>query len=158
PTPPGGVGSNITVVTISGGSGGGAPGAEGDLDIQMVLGMAPLCNFRIYDGGGSDLIGVLTAEVNDNLSDVISESYGWSLPASTATSAHNLHLSMTAQGITYMAASGDSGTSLEPYSYPDYDPEVLMVGGTIASFDSSGNRTGEVGWSGSGGGWSTNTA
>lgn len=158
PTPPGGVGSNIHVVTISGGSGSGVPGAEGDLDIQMVLGMAPLSNFYIYDGGNSDLIGVLTREVNDNIADVISESYGWSLPSSTATSAHNLHLSMSAQGITYMAASGDSGTSLEPYSYPDYEPEVLSVGGTSASVDSSGNRLSEVGWNSGGGGWSNNTA
>src|SRR5262249_40686373 len=120
PTPPGGVGSNIHVVTISGGAGGGPPGAEGDHAIQMVLGMAPLCNFYIYDGGNSDLIGVLTREVNDNLADVISESYGWSLDSGTASSAHNLHLSMSAQGQTYMAASGDSGTSIEPYSYPDY--------------------------------------
>ena len=163
PTPPGGVGSNITVIPISGGAGGGTPGAEGDLDMQMVLGMAPLCTLRIYDGGASDLIGVLTAEVNDNLADVITESYGWNLSASTATSAHNLHLSMTAQGITYMAASGDSGTSLDPYAYPDYDPEVLMVGGTVATVNGSGVRTSEVAWSlsfgqGGGGGWSTNTA
>ncbi|AIE87663.1 protease pro-enzyme activation domain-containing protein [Fimbriimonas ginsengisoli] len=163
PTPAGGAGSNITVKTISGGAGSGTPQGEGDLDIQMVLGMAPLCNFEIYDGGGSDLIGTLTREVNDNTADVISESYGWNLPASTATSAHNLHLSMTAQGITYMAASGDSGTTLEPYSYPDYDPEVLMVGGSIASVNASNQRTSEVGWSlsggqGGGGGWSTNTA
>ena len=163
PAPPGGVGSNVTVVAIGGGSGSGGPGGEGDLDIQMVLGMAPLSTFRIYDGGGSDLIGVLTAEVNDNLADVISESYGWSLNTGTAISAHNLHLSMSAQGITYMAASGDSGTTLEPFSYPDYDPEVLMVGGTIASVDGSGNRTSEVAWSlsngqGGGGGWSNNGA
>src|SRR5258708_38893812 len=90
PAPSGGVGSNITVVTISGGAGGGTPGAEGDLDIQMALGMAPLCNLRVYDGGSSDLIGVLTAESNDNLADVISESYGSNLPSSTATAAHNL--------------------------------------------------------------------
>ncbi len=158
PTPSGGVGSNITVKTISGGAGSGTPQGEGDLDIQMVLGMAPLCNFTIYDGGASDLIGTLTQEVNDNTADIISESYGWSLSSSMATSAHNLHLSMSAQGITYMAASGDSGTSLEPYSYPNYEPEVLMVGGTVATVDGSGNRTSEVGWSGSGGGWSTNSA
>lgn len=160
PTPTGGVGSNITVKTISGGAGSGTPQGEGDLDIQMALGMAPLSNLIIYDAGASDLIGCLTAEVNDNLADVITESYGWSLSSSTATSAHNLHVSMTSQGITYMAASGDSGTSLEPYSYPDYEPEVLSVGGTIATVDSSGNRTSEVGWSlsggnGGGGGWST---
>ena len=158
PTPSGGVGANIHVVTISGGAGSGTPQGEGDLDIQMVLGEAPLCNFYIYDGGNSDLIGVLTQEVNDNTADVISESYGWNLPAATATSAHNLHLSMSAQGITYMAASGDSGTTLEPYSYPDYDPEVMMVGGTVATTDGSGNRSSEVAWASGGGGWSTNTA
>ncbi len=158
PTPTGGVNSNVHVVTISGGAGSGTPQGEGDLDIQMVLGMAPLCNFYIYDGGSSDLIGVLTREVNDNIAQAISESYGWNLPAATATSAHNLHLSMSAQGITYMAASGDSGTTLEPYSYPDYDPEVLMVGGTVATTDASGNRTSEINWTSGGGGWSTNTA
>ena len=158
PTPTGGVNSNVHVVTISGGAGGGTPQGEGDLDIQMVLGMAPLCQFYIYDGGGSDLIGTLTREVNDNLAQAISESYGWNLAAATATSAHNQHLSMSAQGITYMAASGDSGTTLEPYSYPNYDPEVLMVGGTVATTDASGNRTSEVNWTSGGGGWSNNTA
>jgi Pro-kumamolisin, activation domain/Subtilase family/Dictyostelium (slime mold) repeat len=163
PAPPGGVGSNVTVVAISGGAGSGGAGGEGDLDIQMVLGMAPLCTFRIYDGGSSNYIGVLTTEANENLADIISESYGWNLSAGTALSAHNLRLSMSAQGITYMAASGDSGTTLEPFSYPDYDPEVLMVGGTVASVDGSGARTGEVAWAlsggqGGGGGWSTNTS
>ena len=157
PTPAGGVGSNITTTVVGTSAGAGTPTGEGDLDIQMVLGMAPLCNFRIYDST-SDLVGVLTAEANDNLCDVISESYGWNLPAATATSAHNVHLSMTAQGITYMAASGDSGTTLEPYSYPDYDPEVLMVGGTLTTFSGTNTRLTETAWSGSGGGWSTNTA
>lgn len=158
PTPSGGVNSNVHIVTISGGNAATTPQGEGDLDIQMVLGQAPLCNFYIYDGGSSDLIGTLTREVNDNLADVISESYGWNLPAASATSAHNLHLSMTAQGITYMAASGDSGTTLEPYSYPNYDPEVLLVGGTVATTDASGNRSSEVNWTSGGGGWSNNTA
>lgn len=155
PTPPGGVNSNVHVVAISGGAGSGTPQGEGDLDIQMVLGMAPLCDFTIYDGGASDLIGTLTREANDNTADIISESYGWNLPTTTANSAHNIHLSMSAQGITYMAASGDSGTTIEPFSYPNYEPEVLMVGGTTATVTSAGVRTSEVGWSGSGGGWST---
>ena len=158
PVPPGGAGSNISVIAISGGAGSGSPGGEGDLDIQMELGMAPLANIIIYDGGGSDLIGVLTREANDNNADAISESYGWNISASTATAAHNQHLSMTAEGITYMAATGDSGTSLEPFSYPNYEPEVLQVGGTTANVNSTtGARVTEVGWSGSGGGWSTHT-
>jgi hypothetical protein len=158
PVPAGGAGSNITVIPISGGAGTGADDPEGDLDIQMELGMAPLANIIVYDGGGDDLIGTLTREANDNAADAISESYGWNISASTATSAHNQHLSMTAEGITYMAASGDSGTSLEPYSYPNYEPEVLQIGGTTANVNSTtGARVTEVGWSGSGGGWSTKT-
>ena len=154
PTPSGGVGSNVHEVKVSGGAGTGTAAGEGDLDIQMVLGMAPLCDFYIYDGGANDLIGTLTKEVNDNIVDVISESYGWNLPQATATAAHNQHLSMTVQGITYLAASGDSGTTLTPYSYPNYEPEVLQVGGTICT--PSGNARGsEVAWSGSGGGWVT---
>jgi len=65
---------------------------------------------------------------------------------------------MSAQGITYMAASGDSGTTLEPYSYPNYDPEVFMVGGTVATTTSGGTRTTETNWTSGGGGWSNNTA
>ncbi len=124
----------------------------------MVLGMAPLCKFLIYDGGPGALINVLTQEANDNSADVISESYGWNIDGATATAAHALRVQMTAQGITYMVATGDFGTNLEPFSYPNYEPEPLMVGGTIAKTDSSGKRLSEVGWDGSGGGWVTGKA
>jgi subtilase family serine protease len=65
---------------------------------------------------------------------------------------------MSAQGITYIAASGDSGTSdllTQNTPYPDMDPEVLMVGGTTTNTNSSGGLTSQTGWSGSTGGWST---
>lgn len=152
PAPSKGVGTNITVKTLDGGSGAGNEVGEGDLDIQSILGVAPLCNLIIYDGADGDLINVLTHECNDNEADIISESYGWELSESNIAAAHNLHLSMNAQGITYMAASGDHGTTLS-YYYPDIDPEVLTVGGTTVSVTSSGERVTEVGWSGSGGGW-----
>jgi subtilase family serine protease len=158
-TPPaGGVGSNVTVVPISGGAQNGTVQGEGDLDIQTILGVAPACNLRIYDGGDHDLFGVLTAEANENIADVVSESWGWRFfDSSTGVAAHNIHLSMTAQGITYMAATGDSGTSISEYPYPDVDPEVLLVGGTSLTTDANGNRTSETGWSGGGGGWNETT-
>ena len=160
PTPGGGPGSNINVIPCNGGGLGAGPAAgEGDLDIQMALGMAPLANIRIYDGSSaSNLTGMLTVESNENLCDTISESYGWQINSSTITAAHNIHVSMSAQGITYMAASGDSGTAIDPWAYPDIEPEVLSVGGTTANVQSgTGVRITETGWSGSGGGWSTNT-
>jgi hypothetical protein len=158
PTPAGGAGTNISVIPCGGGgAGAGTQNGEGDLDIQMELGMAPLATIRVYDGNqAGNLVAVLTQEANDNACDVISESWGWNITTSTATAAHNQHLSMTAQGITYMAASGDNGTTLEPYSYPNYEPEVLQIGGTTADVNSStGARQSEIAWSGSGGGWST---
>ncbi len=153
PTPPGGIGSNVTVVAINGGSGGGTPQGEADLDIQMVLGQAPLCKFIIYDG--TDLVSCLAREAQDNLADVISESYGWNPNLTDTNAAHNLHVSMSAQGITYTLASGDFGTDFIGFDYANYDPEVLIVGGTEATTDHAGTRGSEIGWSGSGGGWST---
>lgn len=154
PVPSGGVGSNVQVIVVGSPTGTGTPGGEGDLDIQMELAVAPLATMLIYDG--SDLVPVLTREGTDNRADVTSESYGWNLDSATATAAHNQHLAMNAQGMTYMEATGDNGTTIEPYSYSNYEPEVLQVGGSIATVDSaSGVRNGEVGWSGSGGGYVT---
>ena len=163
PYPAAGAGKNITVKQCGVGMQNNYQMGEGDLDYQMMLAMAPLANITIYDG--SDLYYVLAQEAQDNKSDVISESYSWKLSDSGAQACHQLHLSMTAQGITYLAASGDTGTKIEPYNYPDCDPEVLIVGGTAATVNSTtGARAAEVAWSldstghGGGGGWSTNTA
>lgn len=150
--PAAGVGTNVTVRPINGGAGAGTQQGEGDLDIQSVLGVASCCNLVIYDGGGGDLLDTLKLEANDDIADVISESYGWQLTTSAINAAHSYHLQMNMQGQTYMAASGDNGTTLN-YPYPDIDPEVLLVGGTTVSTDANGNRTAEVGWSGSGGGY-----
>jgi len=97
PVPTAGALTNVKVETIDGGSGTGTQKVEGDMDIQCSLAIAPLANIIVYDGYGGDLINVLTLEVNDNTADIITESYGWGLAASTATSAHTLHLSMSAQ-------------------------------------------------------------
>ncbi len=156
PTPAGGVGTNITVKSIGGANGNTATeDPEGDIDIQCVLAVAPLCNLVIYDNAGTgDLISVLTHESQDNLADIVSESYGWMGGASFYLAAHNLHLAMNAQGITYLAASGDTGTDSQKQApYSDIDPEVCIVGGTTVSVDNLGNRTLETGWTGSGGGW-----
>lgn len=156
PVPAGGAGSNVSIVSIDGGSGSGPAFGEGDLDIQMGLSCSPLANLIIYDGG-SGLLSCLVKEANDDAADIISESYGWALDNSTADACHNQHVSMTAQGITYTLATGDNGTQIEPYAYPNYDPEVFEVGGTIATTNAAGVRQSEIGWDGSGAGWCTET-
>ena len=61
----------------------------------------------------------------------------------TTPSGHN--------GVTFVAASGDSGS---PGCYPAYSPNVLAVGGTTLTV-SGNNYVNEAGWSGSGGGQSS---
>jgi hypothetical protein len=55
-------------------------------------------------------------------------------------------------GITFVASSGDSGA---PVEFPAISPNVLSVGGTSLTLNSSGNYSTESAWSGSGGGISS---
>ncbi len=160
PVPGGGAGSNISFrPATTGDSLGGTQwgSGEGDLDVEMVLSSAPLASIIVYDGNGNNLQTILTNEANDNTADIISESYGWSgITDSGSVTLHNIHVTMTTQGQTYMAASGDNGTAgvNSSVNYPDFDPELLMVGGTVPTVvDTTGARVTEPGWSGSGGGW-----
>ncbi|MFI5378755.1 MAG: hypothetical protein ACHRHE_05635 [Tepidisphaerales bacterium] len=55
-------------------------------------------------------------------------------------------------GVTFVAASGDSGSWFGP-SWPASSPNVLSVGGTsLLTSDAAGTYAGEYGWSNSGGG------
>ncbi len=56
-------------------------------------------------------------------------------------------------GITFVAASGDSGLAAGS-DWPAVSPDVLAVGGTTLYVDGSGQYISEVAWSGSGGGQS----
>lgn len=157
PVPGGGAGSNVHDRIVGGGLQGQNGAGEGDLDLQMQLAVAPLAEIYVYDNNSGNLTAVLSAEASDNY-DIISESWGWG--GGNFTTAHNIHLSMTSQGMTYMCASGDSGAGgvNGTYYYPGNDPEVLGVGGTVATCNTgTGQRISEVGWSGSGGGWKNNS-
>ena len=167
PYPSAGKGTNVTRITVTSSSGTSGQG-EGDLDVEMAIGQAPLASVIIYDDGattGNPLLSVLAKEVNDNLADVLTESYGWNLSSSAIASCHTQHVTMTTQGQTYLTASGDSGNiASSAYQYSDYEPEVLIIGGTnlTASNSPSYAYVSEAGWGsgtlGSGGGVSSSTA
>ena len=171
PTPAGGVSSNVTVEAVNPTEAGqnGARTGEGDLDIQCALAIAPLCHLIIYDGGNLatfwDPIGTLTKEADDDLADIVTESYLWIGGTQFYLALHNQHLVMNAEGMTYMACSGDHGApGVAALPYPDMDPEVLSIGGTTITTDLLGNRVTETAWNltdelgdgtlwGGGGGW-----
>jgi kumamolisin len=169
PSPTSGAGKNIFEREVGTGatygSGADGYGAEGDLDLQAVLMSAPLANVYEYDDSVTDSaapITTLEAISSDNIADVCTESYGWETSKASSrsttyfgaewTSAYNIHTSLSIQGIVYCAATGDSGTANFPatgtrYGYPDIDPNVLNVGGSVATVNTvTGALSSESSW------------
>jgi kumamolisin len=142
------------------------------LDIELLHAVAPGARTLVYSGPGSptsnDNTGaddVYARIVNDNRAQVLGTSWGQCEPDQQADSPpdlallHNLFAQAVAQGMTVVAATGDSGandcTDGKPnpsVDYPASDPNVLAVGGTVLTLTAGGQVASETGWSGSGGG------
>jgi subtilase family serine protease len=156
---------SVTIRSVDGGSGPFAPtddALEASLDTQMSLGTAPGAKETLYDmpdlSWGS-IADAYAAVDDDNVVDVVSSSFGeceldftaaanggvdmTSIPKTT----HQLVLQGNAEGITYLASSGDNGavpcTSIafdnnptngtsfvKGVETPASDPNVTGVGGT----------------------------
>jgi subtilase family serine protease len=162
----------FSIREVSGGSGafGNSAAGEASLDTQMSLTTAPGAQELLYDipdlSDGSTLAGY-TAIVEDNSVDVVSSSFGgcefpevvpnpfngWVSDGYVFTLEHQLFEQGNAQGITFLASSGDEGslpcpTDLSATGYylngsnggtspaapgveePAADPNVTAVGGT----------------------------
>jgi subtilase family serine protease len=156
----------VTIRTVNGGSGPFNPSSddalEASLDTQMSLGTAPGAQETLYDIpelSDDDIIAAYTAINEDNKVDVVSSSFGeCELDFTAAYNAgtdftgilktyHAVFQQGNAQGITFLASSGDNGaplcvtaafannpvngTSFIPgVSHPAVDPNVTGVGGT----------------------------
>lgn len=159
----------FTIREVSGGSGafGNSAADEASLDTQMSLTTAPGATEQLYDipdlSDGSIMAGY-TAIVEDNTVDVVSSSFGgcefpevvpnpfngWVSEGWVFTIEDQIFEQGNAQGITFVASSGDEGnlpcpTDLSPTGYylsggtspaapgveePAADPNVTGVGGT----------------------------
>ena len=156
----------VTIRAVDGGSGPFNPNTddafEASLDTQMSLGTAPGAREILYDMASltdADIMAAYTAVDEDNLVDVVSSSFGECeldfVPAANGgedftfilRQFHALFEQGNAQGITFLASSGDSGavgcTSFafdnNPTNGTDFvlgvenpadDPNVTAVGGT----------------------------
>ena len=122
------------------------------LDVQWAHATAPLARIVLIEAPDASINSLLGAVRLANLMGpgVVSMSFGavegnWTASVDSA---------FTGKNMTYLAATGDSGSSV---SWPSVSPNVLAVGGTTLSYSGSGVRS-EAAWSGTGGGISAYTA
>jgi subtilase family serine protease len=127
---------------------------EESLDVEWAHAIAPGANILVVeaiDTNESNLFWAVQWAANQPGVSVVSMSFG--LPEYASQTSLDSHFTTPAghQGVTFVAASGDQGT----VSYPAASPNVLAVGGTSLTLDSSGNYVSETAWSSSGGGLSS---
>jgi hypothetical protein len=128
---------------------------EEALDVEWAHSIAPDANIILFEGNSnsySDLFtAVKTAADYANVS-VVSMSWGGGEFSGENSYDSDFVAPSGHQGVTFLAATGDSGT---PSEYPAFSSNVVAVGGTSLDINTSGTYLAESGWddaSGAGGG------
>jgi subtilase family serine protease len=119
------------------------------LDIEWAHAIAPQAKILLVEAPSnnlSDLLSGVDFAVRNGASVV---SMSWT--SAELSTERNLDNHFVSTGVTFLAASGDSGTGV---NYPAASPDVIAVGGTSLTLDKSENYSSESAWSGSGGGLS----
>lgn len=117
------------------------------LDVEWAHAMAPNAKIMLVEAASNSMNDLITA-VNVAVSkgaNVVSMSWGGSEFSSETSFDKYFHVS----GVTFVAASGDSGNGT---IYPSTSPYVLSAGGTTLNLSGAGDYISETSWSGSGGG------
>jgi hypothetical protein len=146
----------LTVVDQAGGATNAVWSSEETLDAEWAHAIAPGAGLLVVEAKSASLGDLVAAvDVARNTPGVASVSMSWGFGETASQTAFDAHFQTPPghQGITFVAASGDYGSTGGPM-YPSTSPRVLAVGGTTLSIDPSGDYLGEVPWSGSGGGHS----
>lgn len=145
----------VAYSTASGGISAVAPAYDAGwateiaLDVQWVHAIAPLARIVLVeapDASVNSLLGAIRL-ANSMGPGVVSMSFGAQEGAWTAS----VDSAFAAAGMTYLAATGDSGAGV---NWPSVSSNVIAVGGTTLTYSGSGSRS-EVSWSGTGGGTSS---
>jgi subtilase family serine protease len=124
---------------------------ETALDVEWSHAMAPAANILLVEANSSSNSDLLAAvDYAAAHANVVSMSWGGS-EFSSETNATQYENHFIQSGVVFVASSGDNGA---PPEWPAVSPNVIAVGGTSLTVDSSGNYQSESGWSGSGGGLS----
>ncbi len=138
---------------------------ETALDVEWAHANAPAATIDVVVAPDSSL-GHLLDAINTaaKITKVAAISMSWGAPESQWSSSvisqyESAFVNITGKGIVLLAASGDQGATDGTRSlttdYPASSPEVIGVGGTTLTVNSSsGAYVSETAWSGSGGGYS----
>jgi len=124
-------------------------GIEIALDVEWAHAIAPQAKIVLVESATNSLADLFTAVdvALRNGASVVSMSW----TAGEFSSELRLDNHFVTTGVTFLAASGDTGTGV---AYPAASPYVVGVGGTALHLDASGSYQSETAWSGSGGGLS----
>ena len=134
------------------------------LDIEWAHAMAPMANIILVEGDTASFVDLGTAVLTASTllhASVVSMSYGGTLEGdgygsyqSQLDSTYLAPALAANPGITFLASTGDNGAATG-LLYPSSSPLVVAVGGTSLAVSGT-TWNGETGWSGGGGGISTN--
>jgi subtilase family serine protease len=122
---------------------------ETTLDVEWAHAIAPNAKILLVEAttpSGANLLKAVDYAAGRK--DVVSVSMSWGgaeFPEETSLDSHFKSIS----GAIFFASSGDNGTGA---SWPASSPNVIGVGGTHLSLNTSGTVSSETAWSGSGGG------
>ena len=137
-------------------SGGSGWSVEESLDVEWAHAIAPQANIILFEANGADDSDLITTAVNTARNwpgvTAITMSFGRS-ESSSDTSEETVFTTPTGHpGVTFLASTGDSGA---PGDFPAMSPNVVAVGGTTLTINSSTyGYISETGWSDGGGGQS----
>jgi subtilase family serine protease len=126
------------------------------LDVEWVHAIAPKANIVLIEANDSTFGNLVTNSIATARTiagvTAITMSFGGGEFAGETSFDSSFVTPGGHANITYLAASGDTGA---PGSYPAYSPNVVAVGGTNLTLTAQNAWSSEAGWSGSGGGIST---
>jgi hypothetical protein len=143
----------LTVVNQAGTQSDSGWTQEESLDVEWAHALAPGASILVVEAGSQSLGDLLTAvDTARNTPGVSVVSMSWGYNEMSNEASYDSHFTTPAGhiGITFVAASGDSGMA----TYPATSPNVLAVGGTTLNLSSSGAYQSETAWIFSGGGYS----
>ncbi|HLJ95144.1 MAG TPA: S53 family peptidase [Gemmataceae bacterium] len=134
-------------------------GLEINLDVQWAHAIAPGASILLVEAKTSSLGDMMTAvDYARQQPGVVAVTMSWGSSEFSletrddsyfTTPSGHIGGSGLPGGVTFVAASGDSGGSV---IWPSSSTNVLSIGGTALTLDDSNNIASETGWSGSGGG------